>query len=58
MGLFKATISAVRKGLGRTREAMTARLATVLRGRTLDEATIDEIQGGSPRIGGWAIAEI
>ena len=44
MGLFKATISAVRKGLGRTREAMTAPLATVLRGRTLDEATIDEIE--------------
>ncbi|MCH2134601.1 MAG: signal recognition particle-docking protein FtsY [Phycisphaerales bacterium] len=44
MGLFKSTISALRKGLGRTRDAITAPLGPLLRGKTLDDATVTEIE--------------
>lgn len=44
MGLFKSTLSALKKGLGRTREAITSPLGSVLRGKQLDDATVDEIE--------------
>lgn len=44
MGLFKSTLSALKKGLGRTREAITSPMGTLLRGRQLDDATVDEIK--------------
>ena len=44
MGLFKSTLSALKKGLGRTREAITSPMGTLLRGRQLDDATVDEIE--------------
>lgn len=43
MGIFKSTLSALRKGLGRTRDTMAAPLS-LLRGRQLDDATVDEIE--------------
>ena len=44
MGLFRSTISAIRKGLTRTREALTGGLRGLLLGRTLDEELITEIE--------------
>ncbi|MEE2906443.1 MAG: signal recognition particle-docking protein FtsY [Planctomycetota bacterium] len=44
MGLFKTTISALRKGLGRTRDTMASPLGSLLRGKQLDDATVDEIE--------------
>jgi fused signal recognition particle receptor len=44
MGLFKAVISKVRKGLGRTREGFVAGLRSILVGRDIDEALIRELE--------------
>ena len=44
MGLFKATVSAVRAGLSRTRAAITTPLGGLLQDRTLDANTIAEIE--------------
>ncbi|MDG2424908.1 MAG: signal recognition particle-docking protein FtsY [Phycisphaerales bacterium] len=44
MGIFKSTLSAVRKGLGRTRDTMAAPLGSLLRGKQLDDAAVDEIE--------------
>lgn len=44
MGLFKSTLSALKKGLGRTRDAITSPMGSLLRGRQLDDATVDEIE--------------
>jgi fused signal recognition particle receptor len=44
MGLFKSTISAVRKGLQRTREAFGGGLRSLLFGKTLSEELIDELE--------------
>ncbi len=43
MGLFRATISAIRGGLSKTRSALAAPLAT-LRVRVIDNQTIDELE--------------
>lgn len=43
MGLFRATLSAIRGGLSKTRSALAAPLAT-LRGRVIDDNTIDELE--------------
>ncbi len=43
MGLFRATVSAIRGGLSRTRSAVGGSLAS-LRGRTLDAGSIEEIE--------------
>lgn len=43
MGLFRATLSAIRGGLSKTRSALAAPLAT-LRGRIIDDDTIDELE--------------
>lgn len=43
MGLFRATLSAIRGGLSKTRSALAAPLAT-LRGRIIDDNTIDELE--------------
>ncbi|MCH2137097.1 MAG: signal recognition particle-docking protein FtsY [Phycisphaerales bacterium] len=43
MGLFRATAGALRRSLARTRSALQG-LGSVLRGRTLDAACIDEIE--------------
>ncbi len=42
MGLFRATASAIRGGLTRSRDALSSSLAS-LRGRTIDAASIDEL---------------
>lgn len=44
MGLFKATLSKLKKGLTRTREAFVGGLRSILSGRTLDEALIKELE--------------
>lgn len=44
MGLFRSTVSAVRKGLSRTREALSGGLQALVGGRALDDALIDEIE--------------
>ncbi len=44
MGLFVSTVSAIRKGLARTRQAIGGGLGSLLKGRTLDEELIDEIE--------------
>lgn len=44
MGLFTATISAVRKGLTRTREALAGGLHSLLKGQVLSGALIDDIE--------------
>jgi len=44
MGLFKSTFSAIRSGLRRTRESLAGSLRSLLRGRQLDDALIDEIE--------------
>jgi fused signal recognition particle receptor len=43
VGLFRATLSAIRGGLSKTRSALAAPLAT-LRGRIIDDNTIDELE--------------
>ena len=44
MGLFVSTVSAIRKGLARTRQAVGVGLGSLLKGRTLDEKLINEIE--------------
>ncbi len=44
MGLFRSTVSAIRKGLTRTRHALGSGLRGLLTGRTLSEELIDEIE--------------
>src|SRR6185503_12376864 len=44
MGLFRSTLSAVKKGLTRTREALGGGLRSLLLGRTLSPELIDEIE--------------
>ena len=44
MGLFKSTISAVKKGLAKTRQTLAGSLRSILAGRALDDALIDEIE--------------
>ncbi|MCP4759011.1 MAG: signal recognition particle-docking protein FtsY [Planctomycetes bacterium] len=44
MGLLRATVGALRRGLGRTRNAMGGSLARVLRGRRLDNETLEMIE--------------
>jgi fused signal recognition particle receptor len=44
MGLFRSTISVIRKGLSRTRDALASGLRGILLGRTLSEDLIDEIE--------------
>ncbi len=44
MGLFTATISAVRKGLARTREALAGGLHKLVKGQVLSGALIDDIE--------------
>ncbi len=43
MGIFRATINALRGGLSKTRSALSSPLAT-LRGRTIDAETIDTLE--------------
>ncbi len=44
MGLFTATVSAIRRSLTRTREALGTPLGNLLGGRSLDDAVVDEIE--------------
>jgi len=44
MGLFKSTVSKIKKGLDKTRDALTGSLRSLLVGRTLDDAVIDDIE--------------
>jgi fused signal recognition particle receptor len=44
MGLFRSTISAIRKGMSRTREVLTTDIRVLLRGQMLTEAIIDELE--------------
>lgn len=44
MGLFKSALGKLRKGLGRTREAFVGGLRSMLLGRQLDEALIEELE--------------
>ncbi|MFG0328203.1 MAG: signal recognition particle-docking protein FtsY [Phycisphaerales bacterium JB037] len=44
MGIFRSAISKVRKGLTRTRESFVSGLRSMLRGRTLDDALIRELE--------------
>jgi fused signal recognition particle receptor len=44
MGLFKATINKLRKGLAKTSTALVGGLRSILSGRTLSEELIDEIE--------------
>jgi fused signal recognition particle receptor len=44
MGLFRATIGAVKKGLARTRQALGGGLRGLLFGRTLSDALIDDVE--------------
>ena len=44
MGLFTATVSAIRRSLTRTREALGTPLGDLLRGRSLSDAVVDEIE--------------
>lgn len=44
MGLFKSVIGAVKKGLAKTRETFAGGLRSLLRGRKLDDALIDELE--------------
>jgi fused signal recognition particle receptor len=43
MGIFRATLEALRGGLSKTRSALAAPLST-MRGRTIDAETIDELE--------------
>lgn len=44
MGLFKSVATRLKKGLGRTRETFVSGLRSILSGRTLDDALIDELE--------------
>ncbi len=44
MGLFTATVSAIRRSLTRTREALGTPLGNLLGGRSLNDAVVDEIE--------------
>ena len=44
MGVFASTVSAIRKGLARTREALGGSLRRMLLGRRLSEELIDELE--------------
>ena len=44
MGLFRSTVSAIRKGLSRTREVLTTDVRTLLRGQWLSETMIDDLE--------------
>ncbi|MCH8824068.1 MAG: signal recognition particle-docking protein FtsY [Planctomycetes bacterium] len=44
MGLFSTTVSAIRKGLARTREAVGSGFRSLLMGRALDDELISEIE--------------
>ncbi len=44
MGLFKSTVSALRKGLSKTRDVLTGSLRALLHGRALSDDVIDEIE--------------
>jgi fused signal recognition particle receptor len=44
MGLFKSTLTKIRTGLRRTRDSLAGSLRSLLRGRALDDALIDEIE--------------
>ncbi len=44
MGLFRSTISALRKGLSRTRQALAGGLRSLLQGRALSEEVIDDLE--------------
>ena len=44
MGLFKSTISRIRQGLSRTATSFGSGLRSLLTGRSIDEAMIDEIE--------------
>jgi fused signal recognition particle receptor len=44
MGLFKSTISRIRQGLSRTATSLGTGLRSLLTGRSIDEAMIDEIE--------------
>jgi fused signal recognition particle receptor len=44
MGLFRSTISAIKKGLARTREVLTTDIRTLLRGQRLTEELIDQVE--------------
>jgi fused signal recognition particle receptor len=44
MGLFRSTISAIRKGVARTRDVLTTDIRVLLRGQMLTEAMIDELE--------------
>ncbi len=44
MGLFRATVGALRRGMSRTRSAMGDSLGRLLHGRTIDAETIESIE--------------
>ncbi len=44
MGLFRSTVSAIRKGLARTRDVLTTDIRTFLRGQWLTEDMINQIE--------------
>lgn len=44
MGLFKSTLSRIRQGLSRTASSLGSGLRSLLSGRSIDEAMIDEIE--------------
>ncbi|MDP7029071.1 MAG: signal recognition particle-docking protein FtsY [Phycisphaerales bacterium] len=44
MGFLRSTLGVIKRGLGRTRAAMGGSLTSLLRGRRLDDATIDAIE--------------
>lgn len=44
MGLFRSALGKLRKGLGRTREAFVGGLRSMLLGRRLDDALIEELE--------------
>ena len=44
MGLFRSTVSAIRKGLSRTREVLTTDVRTLLRGQWLTDDMINQLE--------------
>ena len=44
MGIFSKTVSAIRKGLARTREALFGGLISMLSGKTLSDDLIDDVE--------------
>ena len=44
MGLFKSVVGKLKKGLDRTRDSFVGGLRSMLRGRTLDDALIDDLE--------------